>query len=220
MAIVEELLEWSKDIFLPLGETGLFIISFLESSIFPIPPDIVLIPLVLFTPSLGIYYAFVSTLGSVLGGILGYFIGLKGGRPLALRLFSESKIKRVENYFERYGAWAVLVAGFSPIPYKIFTIASGIVRLNVKRFIIASTIGRGARFFAEAAVIMIWGEQIVLILQGSFEIIAILIVAVIIGVIVLRKKNGIPLIKLWTLPLSLSFLIHRMMRPFARLCKK
>jgi len=190
MGIVEELLTWSKDIFLPLGETGLFIVAFIESSVFPIPPDILLIPLVLFNPSLGLYYASISTIGSVLGGIAGYFLGLKGGRPLALRLFSENKVKRVEDYFERYGAWAVLVAGFSPIPYKIFTIASGIVRLDLKRFILASAIGRVGRFFAEAAVIMIWGEQILQLLLNEFEVITLVIAAIIIAVVISSRKMG------------------------------
>jgi undecaprenyl-diphosphatase len=188
MGIVEELLTWGKDVFQPLGETGLFIVAFIESSVFPIPPDILLIPLILFNPSLGLYYASISTIGSVLGGIAGYFLGLKGGRPLALRLFSENKVKRVEHYFERYGAWAVLVAGFSPIPYKIFTIASGIVKLDLKRFILASAIGRAGRFFAEAAVIMIWGEQILQLLVNEFEIITLVIAAVIIAVVIASRK--------------------------------
>lgn len=186
--MVEELLEWSKDAFLPLGETGLFVVAFVESSIFPIPPDILLIPLILFNPSLGLYYASISTIGSVLGGIAGYFLGLKGGRPLALRLFSEKRVKRVEGYFEKYGAWAVLIAGFSPIPYKIFTIASGVVRLDIKRFIVASAIGRASRFFAEAVVIMVWGEQIVNLLIQEFELITLAIAGAIIVAVVIYKK--------------------------------
>jgi undecaprenyl-diphosphatase len=188
MGIVEELLEWSKDAFLPLGETGLFVVAFVESSVFPIPPDILLIPLILFNPSLGLYYASISTIGSVLGGIAGYFLGLKGGRPLALRLFSEAKVKRVEGYFEKYGAWAVLIAGFSPIPYKIFTIASGVVRLDVKRFIVASAIGRASRFFAEAVVIMVWGEQIVNVLIQDFELITLAIAGAIIAAVLIYRK--------------------------------
>ena len=188
MGIVEDLLEWSKDVFLPLGETGLFIIAFVESSVFPIPPDVLLIPLVLFNPSIGLYYASVSTAGSVLGGIAGYYIGLKGGRPLARRLFSESKIKRVEDYFDKYGAWAVLIAAFTPIPYKVFTIASGIVRLDLKRFVIASIVGRGARFFAEASVIMIWGEQILDFLLQYFEVVTLIIASAIIGAVIVRRK--------------------------------
>jgi undecaprenyl-diphosphatase len=188
MGIVEELLEWSKDAFLPLGETGLFVVAFVESSVFPIPPDILLIPLILFNPSLGLYYASISTIGSVLGGIAGYFLGLKGGRPLALRLFSEAKVKRVEGYFEKYGAWAVLIAGFSPIPYKIFTIASGVVRLDVKRFVVASAIGRASRFFAEAVVIMVWGEQIVNVLIQDFELITLAIAGAIIAALLIYRK--------------------------------
>jgi len=188
MGIAEDLLEWSKDLFLPLGETGLFVIAFIESSVFPIPPDVVLIPLVLFKSSLGLYYASISTAGSILGGIAGYYIGLKGGRPLALRFFSEGMVKRVEDYFERYGAWAVLIAAFTPIPYKVFTIASGIVRLDLKRFVLASAIGRGARFFAEAIVIMIWGEQILEFLLQYFEIVTLIIAGAIIGAVIVRRK--------------------------------
>jgi len=188
MGIAEDLLEWSMNLFLPLGETGLFVIAFIESSVFPIPPDVVLIPLVLFRSSLGLYYASISTAGSVLGGIAGYYIGLKGGRPLAMRLFSEGKVKRVEGYFERYGAWAVLIAAFTPIPYKVFTIASGIVRLDLKRFILASVIGRSARFFAEAIVIMVWGEQILEFLLQYFEIVTLIIAVAIVGAVVVRRK--------------------------------
>lgn len=187
MEIVEELLQLSRDIFLPLGEIGLFAAAFI-SSIFPIPPDVILIPLVLFNPSLGLFYAFLATLAAVLGGITGYYIGLKGGRPLALRLVSESKIKYAEQYFARYGAWAVFIGAFSPIPYQIFTITSGIARLDLKVFIIASAIGRGARFFGTAVVLMIWGEQILQALMDNFILITfILIIAIIGGIISYRK---------------------------------
>jgi undecaprenyl-diphosphatase len=188
MGVVEQLLDWSKEFFLPLGETGLFIIAFVESSVFPVPPDVLLIPMSLVNPSSGLYYATVAAVGSVLGGIAGYFIGLKGGRPIALRLFSENRIRRVESYFDRYGAWAVLIAAFSPIPYKVFTIASGMVKLDIKRFVVASAIGRASRFFAEAIVIMIWGEQIIDLLVSEFEIITLVISAIIIGAVLLYTR--------------------------------
>jgi undecaprenyl-diphosphatase len=188
MGIVEDMLEWSRDVFLPIGDVGLFVVAFVESSIFPVPPDVLLIPLVLLNPSLGLYYASISTIGSVLGGIAGYFIGFKGGRRIALKLFSENKVRKVEDYFERYGAWAVFIAAFSPIPYKVFTIASGIVRLDKKRFIIASAIGRASRFFAESILIMLWGEQIIKLLETEFEIVTLIISAAIIGAIVAYRK--------------------------------
>lgn len=188
MGLVEDLLDWSKEIFMPMGEAGLFIISFVESSVFPVPPDVVLIPLTLFNPSLALYYAMISTAGSVLGGIAGYYIGLKGGRPLARRLFSESKLKRVEDYFAEYGAWAVLIAAFTPIPYKVFTIASGIVRLDMKRFVVASIVGRGARFFAEAVVLMLWGERLLEFILGNFEVVTFAVAGAIIVVIIIQRK--------------------------------
>lgn len=188
MGLVEDILEWAKEVFVPFGEIGLFAVAFAESSIFPIPPDIILISLSLINPSLALLYALIASIASVAGGVAGYFIGLKGGRAIASKLFSDKMLNKVENYFAEYGAWAVLVAAFSPIPYKVFTIASGIARLDLKRFIIASSIGRTARFFAEAIIIMLYGKELLDFALANFEIISIVIAAVIIAIIIIRKK--------------------------------
>ncbi len=188
MGIVEGLLEWSKGFFLPFGEAGLFVVAAAESSVFPVPPDVILIPLILLNPTLGLYYAAISTAGSVLGGIAGYYIGLKGGRPLARRFFSEKRLDRVDRYFKEYGSWAVLIAAFTPIPYKVFTITAGIARHDLKRFVLASAVGRGGRFFAEGAVLMLWGEQILAFMLQNFEVVTFIVAGVIVGGLAVRWK--------------------------------
>lgn len=188
MGLGEDLLAWAKDIFVPFGEVGLFAMAFAESVAFPIPPDIILISLALINPDVALLYGAVASIGSIAGGIAGYFLGLKGGRAVARRLFSEGILWKVERYFEEYGAWAVLIAAFSPIPYKVFTIASGIARLDFKRFVIASSIGRSIRFIAEAIIIMLFGEELVDFALANFEIFSIAIAGALIAFVILRKK--------------------------------
>jgi undecaprenyl-diphosphatase len=188
LGLVENLLAWAKEVFVPYGEIGLFIVAFVESSVFPIPPDIVLISLGLINPNLSLLYALISTIGSVLGGVAGYYIGLKGGRRVAERLFSKKVLDKVDNYFKEYGSWAVLIAAFSPIPYKVFTITSGIAKLNLKKFIIASIIGRGARFVSEGITIMFFGKELLDFALANFELLSIIISVAIIIFIIIRKK--------------------------------
>jgi membrane protein YqaA with SNARE-associated domain len=189
LGIVEGLLEWSREFFVPFGEAGLFAIAVAESSVFPVPPDMVLISLSLLNPALGLYYAAVSTAGSVLGGIAGYYIGLKGGRPLAGRFFSGKMLDRVDQYFKEYGSWAVLIAAFTPVPYKVFTITAGIARHDLKRFVLASAVGRGGRFLAEGVILMLWGEQLLEFLLQNFEVITLVIAGAIVGGLVVVKMR-------------------------------
>jgi membrane protein DedA with SNARE-associated domain len=100
-------------------------------------------------------------------------------------------IDKADNYFKEYGAWAVLIAAFSPIPYKVFTITAGIFKVNLKKFVIASIIGRGARFYAESVLIMLWGEEILAFIDSNLEIITLITAAAIIAVVVLRKRLAI-----------------------------
>ena len=144
----------------PYGGAALFVIAFAESSFFPIPPDVLLIALCLGQPSLSLWFALICTIGSVLGGIAGYGLGKWGGRPLLRRWFSEERIKPVEEYYERWNAWATGIGGLTPIPYKIFTIAGGVFAANFKVFVIASLLARGLRFFTIAVLIYFWGEPI------------------------------------------------------------
>jgi undecaprenyl-diphosphatase len=191
LGLIDELIKWTRDTFMPIGDIGLFILAFMESSVFPVPPDILLVALSLANTSLALYYATITTIGSVLGGVAGYYLGLKGGRRIAKRIFSERMIDKADNYFKEYGAWAVLIAAFSPIPYKVFTITAGIFKVNLKKFVIASIVGRGARFYAESVLIMLWGEEILAFIDSNLEIITLITAAAIIAVVVLRKRLAI-----------------------------
>ncbi|NQT06679.1 MAG: DedA family protein [Candidatus Omnitrophica bacterium] len=162
--------KWTLDKFLPMGPLGLFMLSFAESSFFPIPPDILLIALALITPESSFFLALITTIGSVLGAIFGYFVGLKGGRPLLEKFVSKEKISLVHNYFNKYEAWAIGIAGFTPIPYKVFTISAGVFYINFTRFIIASILSRGARFFLVGGAIYLFGDTIKLYIEKYFNL--------------------------------------------------
>ncbi|MBZ4647353.1 MAG: hypothetical protein PWR27_2214 [Petroclostridium sp.] len=155
------------------GVVGLITLSFAESSFFPIPPDILLIPMAFANRKLAIIYALVTTVASVLGGIFGHTLGRKFGKPLLKRFFKEDKINKVQNYFEKYGGWAVVIAGLTPIPYKIFTISAGVFNVRLSIFIISSIIGRGIRFFAEGLFIFCLGDTAKYYLENYFDIITI-----------------------------------------------
>ncbi|SKA86075.1 undecaprenyl-diphosphatase [Caloramator quimbayensis] len=155
------------------GIIGLISLSFAESSFFPIPPDVLLLPMAFMNRSLAILYALLTTLSSTLGGIFGHFLGRKFGKPLLKKLFKEDKIEKVENYFNKYGGWAVGIAGFTPIPYKIFTISAGAFGVRLSIFTVSSLIGRGARFFLEGLIIFFFGDTAKFYLTNYFEIITI-----------------------------------------------
>ncbi|NOZ81565.1 MAG: DedA family protein [Candidatus Micrarchaeota archaeon] len=188
MGLVSGFVEWAFSVTESYGVIGLFVVAFIESSFFPVPPDVLLITLSLGRPELSFFYAAVSTAGSVAGGLFGYLIGLKGGRPV-LERFRNKKIETVEKYFSRYGAWAVGIAGFTPVPYKIFTIASGVFRFDVKKFLAASLISRGARFFLEAAAVSFWGKEIVSFLDTYFVVITFAVLSTVFLYTVFRKNR-------------------------------
>jgi len=125
-----------NEILLAYGPLGLFILAFLEASIFLIPPEAILIPLALFNPDSSFIYALIASIGSTLGGIFGYYLGFIGGKRLLLRLTSEEKIIKIKKYFDKYGGFAIGIAGFTPIPYKVFMIASGVFRTKLSVIII------------------------------------------------------------------------------------
>lgn len=188
-ALLEAIAQWTLELFLPLGSLGLFLVSFAESSFFPIPPEALLLPLSLVHPERALFYGIVVTVASVAGGVAGYYIGDKGGRPLLLKVASKEKVLKVEGLFRKYDAWAIGFAALTPLPYKVFTIAAGIFKLNLRKFILASIIGRGARFLTEGLLISLYGPQIIGFIRNNFELVAIGI-AVIFSVIffALKKK--------------------------------
>ena len=131
-------------------------LSFAESSFFPIPPDVMLIPMSLAEPSKWVRLALLTTIASILGGIAGYFLGvwaIDWLQPLIIDWGYADKFAQAKNLFNRWGIWAVLAAGFSPIPYKLFTITAGLLSMAFLPFVIASAIGRGLRFFLVAGLV-------------------------------------------------------------------
>jgi len=151
-------LSWSEH---PKASRFLVALSFAESSFFPIPPDVMLAPMCLAKTSKAFYYALITTLASVLGGVLGYFIGLYSFElvePVLTALHYQDKFGLVKIWFEDWGFWAIFIAGFSPIPYKLFTIAAGMLSMAFLPFVLASIIGRGARFFLVAFLISLGGD--------------------------------------------------------------
>jgi membrane protein YqaA with SNARE-associated domain len=134
-------------------------LSFAESSFFPVPPDVMLAPMSMAKPDNAMRYALLTTVASVLGGLLGYLIGLFAFDLIAPWMQQTGyweKYLHVHDWFSRWGFWAILIAGFSPIPYKVFTIAAGTLTMNLPLFVLGSCIGRGGRFFLVAA-LLAWG---------------------------------------------------------------
>lgn len=150
-------LRWTKHRHAPRYLAGM---SFAESVFFPIPVDVMLAPMALGTPSKAWRFAMIATIASVLGGIAGYFLGeyAYSGfiHPLVVEAGYEAKMQHAIDWFKEYGVWVVFLAGFSPIPYKVFTISAGFLQLAFLPFVIASVVGRGMRFYLVAG-LMRWG---------------------------------------------------------------
>lgn len=155
--LYERVMSWSKK---PNAPWYLGLLSFAESSFFPIPPDVMLAPMCLATPSKAWNFASLTTVASLLGGLLGYLIGATFFDFITPYLQANdhywAAFQKAEAWFTEWGVWAIFLAGFSPIPYKIFTIAAGALAMPLLPFTIASFIGRGARFFMVAG-LMKWG---------------------------------------------------------------
>ncbi|MDO9596266.1 MAG: YqaA family protein [Azoarcus sp.] len=154
--LYQRAMQWARHRHAPWFLGGL---SFAESSFFPIPPDVMLAPMSLANPKRALWFALLTTLTSVAGGLFGYLIGVYAFEMIEPWLRSSRYWGSYEvavSWFGEWGFWAVFVAGFSPIPYKVFTIAAGALSMAVLPFALASLVGRGARFFLVAA-LMAWG---------------------------------------------------------------
>jgi len=138
----------------------LAVATFLESIFSPIPPDTLLIPMSVLRPEMAIWYGLVATIASLSGALVGHWLGARFGRPILSRFTSDSKVDLAESLFDRYGAWALLAAAVTPIPYKVFAILAGVLKFDRKRFLIVSLIGRGARFIGLGILLFLFGEQI------------------------------------------------------------
>lgn len=156
--LYERALAWAAH---PRAPWYLGALSFAESSFFPVPPDVMLAPMTLARPEAGWRYALLTTLSSVAGGVAGYLLGFWGMEaiePWIRELGYWESYQAAVDWFGRWGFWAVLLAGFSPIPYKIFTLSAGALELFFPGFLLASVVGRGARFYLVAGLIR-WGGE-------------------------------------------------------------
>ena len=187
--LLEWVLAWAES---PYGGLALFVLSAAESIIFPVPPDPLLIALGVGKPSFALVFAAICLLGSLVGASIGYVIGMWGGRPVVDRLFSQEKIEFVEQKYQRYDVWAILIAALTPIPYKVFTVTAGMFRLHFGRFMLASLLGRGARFFAVGFLIALFGEPIAAFIDQYLDILFIVFMILLVG--------GFFVIRLFTRP--------------------
>ena len=164
---------------------ALFVVAFAESSFFPIPPDIMLIPMILATPVKAWRIAMLATTASVLGGYFGYSIGVFLFDTVAEPLLSFygylEKFQTFENYYHEYGAWIVFGAGLTPFPYKIITIASGAVHLDLAVFTVASILARGGRFFVVAWLLKKYGAPMKTFIEKNLGWLSILFLILLIG---------------------------------------
>ncbi|MEW6409162.1 MAG: YqaA family protein [Nitrospirota bacterium] len=185
------LLRWAES---PYGTWALFLIAFAESSFFPIPPDVLLIALAISIPSRSFIYASVCSIGSVLGGLFGYFIGVELfnliGEPILRFYGAMDRYFEIQALYNKYDAWAVGIAGFTPIPYKVFTIAAGACKIDLAVFTIASVISRSARFFLVASLIWYFGPKVKDFIDRYFNLLTIaFVILLILGFIFLRLAN-------------------------------
>ena len=164
---------------------ALFAVAFAESSFFPIPPDMMLIPMILATPSKAWRIAGLATLASVLGGYFGYAIGVFFFDLIAEPLLSFygylEKFQTFENYYHEYGAWIVFGAGLTPFPYKIITIASGAVHLDLLVFSVSSVLARGGRFFVVAWLLKKYGAPMKIFIEKNLGWLSVLFLILLIG---------------------------------------
>ena len=161
-------------------------LSFAESTFFPVPPDVMLAPMVLSRPEKGWFFAALCTAASVIGGLFGYLIGVFAFAWMEPYLhdfgYWETFVS-ARGYFDRFGFWFILVAGFSPIPYKVFTITAGVIGMPLLPFIAGSVVGRGGRFFIVAGLIILGGERMAGSLRKYIEWLGWFVVLVIMAAI-------------------------------------
>lgn len=187
--IYDWVLHWAET---PYGTWALFLLALFESSFFPIPPDILLIALAVAIPKKSFKYALVCSIGSVIGGCIGYLIGWKFmaviGDKIILFYGLAPRFDYIKNLYMTYDAWAVGIAGFTPIPYKVFTISAGAFKINFLVFFLASIISRSARFFIVGGLIFAFGPRIQIFIDKYFNMLALTFTILLIAGFILIKS--------------------------------
>lgn len=175
-------LNWAKTKYANLA---LFLIAFAESSFFPIPPDVLLVPMVIAERKKWLQIALICSIGSVLGALLGYFIGYQFYEIIGQKIVDlynlQPAVDIVSAKYHKHAFIAIFTAAFTPIPFKVFTIVAGLCKISITTLIIASAIGRSARFFAVAILIRIFGEKIQYFIEKYFNLLTIIFTILLIG---------------------------------------
>ena len=184
-------LSWAKT---PYAVPALVVLALLEASVFPIPPDVWLLALALSVPKKALRYAAWCTLGSVVGGVLGYVIGLtlwsSVDQFIFEHVFAQGKFEKVMEIYREQGVWVVFTAAFTPIPFKVFTVTAGVAKLDLVEFIAASAVGRGARFFLVARIVRMMGGRAKEFIDRYFNVLTVVAVALLLGAVaVLRLRH-------------------------------
>ena len=175
MVVIRKLYNWVLHwAATPYAIPALFIVAFIESSFFPIAPDVLLIAMGVAVPVGWLRFALVCSIGSVLGGMFGYLIGFQfmdliGNRIVEFYHF-QGKWDKIGLLYEEYNAWAVAVAGFTPLPYKVFTLSAGAFKINFPIFVLASAASRSARFFLVAALLYKFGPPFKALIEKYFNL--------------------------------------------------
>jgi membrane protein YqaA with SNARE-associated domain len=164
---------------------ALFGVSFIESSFFPIPPDLMLIPMVLADRKKAWWYATLATVGSVLGGLLGYAIGYflleTVGKPILAFYGKVDSLATFKQLFQDYGVQILLIKGMTPIPYKVLTISAGVANMNLAAFVGASIVARAMRFFLVAGLLYFFGEPIKAFIEKRLTLVTTVFVVLLVG---------------------------------------
>lgn len=169
---------------------ALAVVSFAESSVFPVPPDVMLCPMILARPDRAYFYAAVCTLASVAGGVLGYAIGyyLTDVGLALLRILGHSEgLAEFQHWFDRWGLAVILIKGLTPVPYKLVTIAAGLAQFSFPVFLAASVATRGGRFFLEAWILRRWGPAMLEMVEKRLAMWSIIGIVVLVGAILAVK---------------------------------
>lgn len=181
-------LHWAET---PYGLPALAILSFAEASFFPVPPDVLLIALAISIPKRSFRYALVCSIASALGGVLGYFIGYglfeAVGRPILEFYNYMDKFAWLDAKYKEVGPVLLAIAGFTPIPYKVFTIFSGVMKMNLPLFFVISVFSRAARFFLVAGLIYLFGAPVKRFIDKYLDILSIIFVVLLVGGFVVIK---------------------------------
>ena len=189
---VRKLKDWTEGFAQKSHATwSLFVISFMESSFFPIPPDVLLIALGVMRPKRSFFYATICSLGSIMGGVLGYLIGYSFyeliGVPIINFYHAHEAFENVRQLYEQNAFLYIAIAGFTPIPYKVFTIAAGVFEIHLMTLVLASAISRSARFFLVSGMFYFFGAPIKRVIDKYFEVFTVaFVVLLVLGFVVIK----------------------------------